>query len=326
MNNEIFAALAQYEFSPYNNALCVGTWNGYAVTLQQIRPRFYYVYLAIRLEKVPKDLKKTLKASLKQPGVKSAAAVERIMPNWARFQFVFGKNVDAAEYFSAQMNAVVSALRAAGVAPANTCAITGAANPDSLCVMTSQKYFGFQPVFASAVRQSGYEAQTKADENDANGSYLSGTVGAILGTLLGIAINLTTIVLVKRIYVVLFALIPIAAMVGYKLLKGKTNKFAVVVVFVLSFISVPLLEFLALSILAAKEYDLALGETMRSCAEHFFDAELLKDTGPEMLKFLLFMAVGLLISWGYVNNSLNSTQRQTTQAQLASVRPNPNRQ
>ena len=136
--------------------------------------------------------------------------------------------------------------------------------------------------------------------------------------------NLATIVFVHRIYVVLFALIPIAAMFGYKLLKGKTNWFAIVVVVALSLIAIPVLELLSLALNVVREYDWPFGEALSYFAEHFFDGDILKETGPEMLKFLLFTALGLFVSWSYVHNSLNSSQMAGSKLQLDTLRPNPN--
>ena len=324
MENDIFSSLAQYDFTPVNPNVCVGVWNNYAVTLRRFSGRSFYVYFAVRFGKAPRGMKKTLKTAIKESGAKHDGAVVQVMPNWVAFSFAFFKDENPAERFSDRMNAYTGALRGAGAAPANSCAITGAANPDSLCYLEDQKFYGYQPVFSTAVRQSGYEAQTKAEDNEINGSYLSGIVGAILGTLVGIALNVATILLVDRIYAVLFALVPICAMFGYKLLRGRTNKVAVAVVCVLSVLAVPAMAFFTMAFEITQEFDYKLGDALELVGEHFFDADVMKEIGPGMLKLLLFMGLGLLIAWSYVRNSLNSTKVQAAKAQMESLRKNPN--
>ncbi len=325
MEKTLFPQMGQYGFAPIGDSLCVGTWKNYAVTLRYVNGKTYYVYVALRVDSARSALRKTLRTALKTAGIKKCS-VNQVTQNYLMGMITLG-NVESEESdVRTFLDVLINALRDAGVAPANTCAVTGAANPDSLCLITNQKFYGYQPVNATAIRQSGYEARAKAEENENNGSYLTGLLGAILGTLVGMVANLVTIVFAHRIYSLLFALIPMAAMFGYKLFKGKTNKVSIVIVCVLSILAVPTLELLTLAILGVKENDFTFSESLSLFAENFFDSELLKETGPEMLQFLLFMALGLFFSWGYVNGSLNSTQLQNTQAQLDSMRPNPNRQ
>ena len=322
MNNELFSALQQYGFKPVNDSFCVGTWRNYAVALQKFGGKLYYAYLAVRFDQVPKGLKKTLNNEIRQPGLK-LGGVERVMKNFIHMSLSFPKSMDPTVFFAERMDAITGALGRNGVAPANSCAVTGAASPDSLCLIMDPNCFGYQPVCGSAVRQSGYEAQAKVEDNENNGSYLTGLLGAVLGMLVGVGVNLLTMVFLKHYYVALFALVPIAAMVGYKLFKGRTDKISIVIIIVLSVIAVPLMEFLFLAIDLSREYDAPLGECMKLVKELFFEPEVTKETVPEMLKMLLFMALGVGISWGFISKRLNSTQVRSSKLQLDSMQPNP---
>ena len=323
MENTLFSKLAQFGFEPVGADFCVGTWKNYAVTLRRFNARSYYFYVALRVDSARGALRKTLKAALKTAGIKGAS-VNQVAQNYLMGMIGIRKAEDEESSVRALFDTLTDALRDAGVQPADSCAVTGASNPDSLCLMTSQQFFGYQPVNAAAIRQSGYEAQAKAEENENNGNYLTGIVGAILGTLVGIAVNLLTIVFAQRIYSLLFALIPMAAMFGYKLFKGKTNKASIGIICVLSILAVPVLELLALTIIGARESDVSFFDALSFFASRFFDPDILKETGPEMLKFLLFMALGLIVGWSYMSNSLNSTKIQSSKMQLDSMRPNPN--
>jgi hypothetical protein len=321
--NEIFARLTQYYFEPVNQNFCVGTWRNYAIALQRFSGQAYYVYVAVRIQKSDvKPLRKVLKEAVKASGIKKAG-VNRVMPNFIHGFFNFDKSGEL-QSFAAYMETLTAALMQNGVAPANTCAVTGAPNPDSLCLVGTPNCFGYQPVCAAAVRQTGYAAQEKAEDNENNGSYLTGLIGAVLGTLVGVAVNVLVMVFLQRIFAMLFALVPICAMFGYKLFKGKTDKVSMVIVIVLSVLAVPLMEFLNLGISLAKEYSVPISQAFEFTTEYFFDSEILKETLPEMGKMLLFMGLGVLIAWTYMRNQLNSTKTQSAQLQLNSMRPNPN--
>lgn len=322
MENALFSKLTQFGFSAVNNNICVGTWKNYAVTLQQYSGKSYFVYVAIRIETASKELRKALQAAVRANGNRKAG-VSRVVPNFVHGTLSFGKAENAVNDFSVYLEALTEALRANGVMPANTCALTGAANPDSLCLIPRSDCYGYQPVCAAAIRESDQEVQARAADNEDRGSYLTGLIGAVLGMLVGIGVNLLSMVFLERIFSLLFALVPVAAMFGYKLFRGKTNKAAMVIVIVLSVIAVPLMEFLTGAIGVANSYNMPFTDAMKAVGEIFFAPEMLKETGPEMLKMLLFMALGVLIGWSYLRSQLNSTQLRSSKLQLESMRPNP---
>ena len=322
MENPIFAKLAPLGFTPVDQNNCVGTWKNYAVTLRRVNFAAYYVLLAIRIPAASKELKRSLKVAVKT-NVGKKAAIANVQPNFVQGQINFGREDEAAA-LSVFLDTVTAVLRENGVGPANTCAVTGAANPDSLCLLDRPGFPGFQPVCATAVRQEGYAAQARVEENENNGSYLTGAIGALLGMLVGVGVNLLTLVFLHRFYVILFALVPVAAMFGYKLFKGKTDKISIVIVIVLSVIAVPLMEFLTLVFDVMREYSAPFGEVLSWASEAFFAPEFTKQTIPEMLKMLLFMALGVFVAWSFMAKQTNSVQARGAQILLDTMRPNPN--
>ena len=321
--NEYLSSLSQFGFTPVGAAFCVGTWNNYAVALQRFSGRAYYVYLAIRIQKSQaKALKKALNAAVKATGVK-VGGVDRVMPNFLHASFSFSKTEDPASRFANWMNTLTAALRANGVYPANTCAVTGAANPDALCLLTNPNFFGYQPVCSSAVRQSGYETQTRAEQNEASGSYLTGFVGALLGALVGIAINLVSILFADLMVAALFALIPIGAMFGYKLFKGKTDKVSIIIIVALCVAAIPVIVLLEIAYALMHNLGLALGDALGYAMELITDGEFLSSITRDLLMMILFMGLGVLFAWRYLSSQLNSTQLQSARLQLDTMRPNP---
>ena len=322
MSNKVFPQLAQFGFTPANDAVCVGTWNDYAVQLLRASGKAYSVYVAIRIPKDSVALKKTLNAALKNAGVKRVGIV-RAAPNFLSINYTFGRSGEEASDFQTFMDTLTAALAQNGVGPADTCAITGAANPDSLCLVGSSKYMGYQPVSSAAVRQNDFKRRSKVEDNEANGSYLSGFLGAVIGMVLAVAVNVLSIMFLERIFALLFALVPIAAMFGYKLFNGKTNKVAMVIVVLLSVIAIPLMEYLTGVVAVMREYPIPLGMALREIAKVFFAPETLSEISGELGMLALFMALGLFIAWRLISGQLNSSQAEASRIRMETMRPNP---
>ena len=322
--NPIFAALASDGFVCCGSSCC-GVWKGYAVALQLYSGRNYYVHMAIRTAEKPTELMKALRKSLKGRAPKGCAVMS-VTARLASFVMPFSKPKEASSAFAAAMEAFIAALRENGLAPADTCALTGAARPDSLGLLHLGRFDSYQPVCASAVRALGDRARERAEENQNNGSYATGFVGALLGMLIGLIPNVLMLVASQRIYALLFALVPLAAMFGYKLFKGKMSKGALVIVILLSVLGVVLIPFLELVILLAHEYGATVGQAFAASAQLVGTADYWSELGGTMLQLLLFMALGVLVAWRYMFGQINSTQMLNVEAQIASLRPNPNRE
>lgn len=322
MENTTFSGLSQFGFTPVNNNVCVGTWNNYAVELQRYGGRMYYVYLAIRLAKDSGSLGKALKAELKGAGIKGAG-VNRVTKNYLHCSFTFGKGEAEIPSFRAFMDTLTGALQRNGIGPANTCAVTGAANPDSLCLMVDNKYAGYQPVCGGAVRQKEYEVQSKVEDNENNGSYVAGFFGAVIGMLVAVALNVFLMVLTNRMYVVLFALVPICAMFGYRLFKGRTNKTSIIIMILLSLLAIPMIVYFIAVVTLMREYALPLAEALSVGAQVVTDSAYLSEIKSDLVMMLLFMVLGLLFAWRFLRAQLNSTKTQIAQIQLDTMRPNP---
>ena len=320
--NQVFAALANYQFETVNG-VCCGAWKGYAVALRKYMGTNYYLDVALRVRELS-AAKKAIKRGLKESGRKLAKFVV-VWDKGVTLTVSFPTSEEPASRFSAVMEEVTAVLGQSGLLPADTCAVTGEPNPDSLCLIAGGTHISYQPVNGAAVREQNAQTVEKIEENENNGSLTGGILGAILGAAVGIAVNVLIIVFTQRIFSIAFALVPLAAMFGYKLFKGKTNKTALIVVIVLSVIAVPLMCILSYGFYVAKEYDLAVGEVFSIIFELLGkDKELTADIFSDLPMMILFMALGVLIAWRYLGSSINSTQLKASSAQISSLRPNPN--
>lgn len=326
MDSERTAVLASYGFKQIGQ-ISYGSWNNYAAAVYKYLMSTCYISLAVRLDKLPSDVKKTIKQTLKQAGKKYRLA--QLDKQAALFTATFGKNDDLSQEIPACLNLLTGALRAAGVGPADTCCKTGRPYPDSLCLLAIGQYASCQPVCAAALREESEKVQQKTEENENNGSYGLGLIGAILGMLVGVAVNVLVALATDRIYALLFALIPFAAMFGYKLFKGKLTKASLVIVVVLCLVALVLMPFVQTVIgvqQAVKEEfgrTLPLGDAIDVAKEVVKQKGFLKEISGDLFKYAIFMALGVWIAWNYIRRQTNAAQLGAEKALLDTLCPNP---
>lgn len=318
---DVLSAISQLGFESLGNVF-FGTWQGYAITLRKLSAKIFYLDAAVRLDKVPKGLRKELARAVKEKGLK-IGGTEAITKQRVSFSVSFKGKDEALPRLRERLDAVTAALRDNGVTPAGTCAVSGAARPDSLCLVNIRGALSYQPVNAAAIREQGNRTREKAEANETNGSYLLGIVGAVLGALVGLIPNLLLLLLTETLYSLVFALVPICAMYGYKLFRGKMNNAAIVVVIVVSLIAVPLIPYLEIVVYLVQEYGVTLSQAISAATVAMTDGEFLAEIAGELVQLVMFMALGIWVAWRFMSNQTNSSAVQNSEAQLASLRPNP---
>ena len=318
---EIFAAANTLGFETAGQ-VCFGTWNGYAILLPQGLGSSVFANVAVDLPSVSRAERKALDASVKEKGLKGLK-LSTLTKVAASFTIAFGKGEDVPGFLRAALDALTASLRACGLAPADRCAVTGAPRPDSLCLVAMNGAASYRPVCAAAIRDNEAKTREAAEENKENGSYLLGFVGALIGMLVGVALNVLGIVFTERIYALLFALVPLAAMFGYKLFKGKMSKGSIIIVILLCLLGVLLIPLFELVVYLVRDEGVALGDAFSRALFYMMDPSSLSEISGELLKRLLFMALGIWIAWKYMSTSTNSSQVSGAAAQAATLRPNP---
>ena len=290
-----------------------GTWQGYAVTVYP-NQNFQCVEFAVRADKKDNQLRKTLLAAMKERLQKKCRGCVN-KGNSILFNMVFSRKESYQQQLTDCLNAAANALRAAGVQPASTCAHCGGAHPDSLCLVDS-----FQPVHAACVRNAKEETVEKAQQNEESGSYLTGIIGAVIGTLVGIVPSVLTVMLTEKIYALLFALVPLAAMFGYRLFKGKQSKASIGIIIVLSVIGVIVLQLAVATISVAQEYELGIAETASEVVPYFLSGDGIGELLSNSVMEFLFMALGIAVAWKYLAQT-NAGKVATAEAVASTLRP-----
>lgn len=316
-SNVIYQALEPMGFFSAGQ-LCMGTWKEYTVTLRPYNGRYYYLDVAVRADKASKGLLKRVKASVKEACGKNLGCING--GQYFRFVVAFNRKSPFTEQFGSYMTAISSAFKKNGIYPPHSCAVCGSSDPDSLCLYGDS----YQPVHRACIQRSLENSRQKIEQNKANGSYLTGFVGALLGMLVGSLASVLSIVFADRIYALLFALVPIASAWGYRKFNGRMDKVSVVLVVLLSFVSIFIMNYLSIAVFYMQDYALSLGEAM------WFASDLLLTAGGLMLivqnsgSMFLFMILGIFIAWRFVVNT-NAGSMKTLETVGDTLRPNPAR-
>lgn len=312
--NSLYSALAPYGFETTAN-ICYGSWRNYAVSILSAQYSIFQLSFAVRADKKDKNLAKSLRAELRQQLGKGLSTVLNL-GNTLQFAYRFDGKTPLVDQFVRVADAIAAALSAHGLSPAVTCAVCGGGTPDSLCVVNT-----YQPVHAACMHQKLETAKEQAMENKENGSYLTGTLGAILGALVGTILPLVMLIATDTLYALLFALVPLAAMFGYRKFKGKSDKISIVIVIVVSILAVVLMAYAVIVYYIMQQMGVGLGTAM-SFVSRFMSGSDFAELLGQFWKGFLFMGLGIVISWGYLTKT-SSAEVKTTATLLETMRPNP---
>lgn len=316
--NSLYSALAPYGFETTAN-VCYGCWRNYAVSILNTQYSIFQLSFAVRADKKDKNLAKSLRAELRQQLGKGLSTVLNL-GNTLQFAYRFDGKTPLADQFVRAADAIAAALSAHGLSPAVTCAVCGGGTPDSLCVVNT-----YQPVHAACMHQKLETAKEQAMENKENGSYLTGTVGAILGALVGSLVPILVLIGTNVISAFLYALVPLAAMFGYRRFKGKSDKISIVIVMLISILFVAIIDFVYLAHLFQQYFHASFFQGLSLAFQNLGSLDQWFDTGvltSDILKSLLFMALGIVFSWGYLTKT-SSAEVKTTATLLETMHPNP---
>ncbi len=138
------------------------------------------------------------------------------------------------ELFTNTLNQVIrdvtSSLRSAGIAAPSVCPVCRREGTDAYALLAN----AYVPAHRACVEETCRNSVASIEHRQANGNYLAGAAGALIGALIGAVPTFLTVVFLERISLWLCALIPLAAYGGYRLLYGKMTRFATVIILLCS--------------------------------------------------------------------------------------------
>jgi hypothetical protein len=282
----------------------VGAEDGFPLVLSSISLGFtkYYTVSIALSEKPGKETIKEIKRELPAKGVALTALMT--------VQFTKSAVKKDPETIWRTLAIVTRILRNSGARLMPACPVCGGENTDAYALYNN----AFTSVHRACIEQKYRDANEKLDDRQMNGSYLTGTVGALLGGLVGAIPSFLTIVLMEMIYAILCMLIPVAAYYGYKLFRGKPNKPAIAVVILSSLIQVFVLEISAYHYILSRLYIITFGESLEWYREHFFEPDML----GELAITFFFVLLGVIFSFRLITRTAAS-EKLSNQAVLDSI-------
>lgn len=287
-SNPVFDALVRLGFHTVRQQ-AYGQWDDYAVSFRHSAP-YYYMDVAVRENRKDKTAARALRAKLKERFPKTILGCVNSGDHMT-FSMTFHKNTAYEDRLREILSFVTEEMQAQGVAPAGTCAVCGREHPDSLSLVGT-----YQPVHAACVRtEKTVPPAPPAQEQKKN--YLTGIIGAVIGVLIGLIPSLLSLQLFDRIYSVLYILVPLFSLLGYRRFHGKLGAPALMIVAVLSLGGVVLLEFLAVTLSFKQELGMTLLPAMKYTLNVLFNSVGVGVMIQESITELFFMAAGIFLSW-----------------------------
>ena len=231
--------------------------------------------------------------------------VQELKRDYKKFKFHGGKETISAvirlgkqpeEEYRTETKELVYALRQKGIRPACTCKFCGQKGADALIPAGNCH----TPVHRHCVDDLENKATIAAEENQNSGNYITGVIGALLGALVGVIPSVLTILLMERIYSLLFALIPLCIYWGYKLFKGKMNKAVIFISIILSVLSVYLIQIEVFMFTLMSEYSITLPQTMAFMTELLSEPAFWTEATIDSLSCFLFVGLGIWVAWSQI--------------------------
>lgn len=204
----------------------------------------------------------------------------------------------------------LGALTRLGIHPLDCCPVCRNGN----CDVASFLQGSFRGTHRHCLQGKADAAATAAEENLQSGSYLTGILGAIIGMLVGTLPSLLTILFADSIYALLFALIPIGAYFGYKLFRGRMNKFALLVSILAAVFGVFLLNFELMIYYLINDYYFTFKEALGFLLEELAYGEYWLSIARDSLLEFFFAALGVLFAWRLISRTADSNAAEAQAA------------
>ena len=293
MLREEFAGFVQAKGYRVLGSRVYGIYNGYPFHASFQGAGKGSVSFAFRVEgKIEKEAFKSARKALPKGYTLS-------MPQAGRYNLVCdgAKCKGAPADFPAALDTAVRTFREAGLTPPVLCPICKAGSCDSAAHVGSD----YVPVHRACVESQARDKAEQAQQNQVSGNYVTGFIGAILGGIVGSLPNVFLLMWASRLYALLYALIPICAYYGYKLLRGKMNRGAFVCTLISSALNLFSIHFFTNYIALCQ----TLGRVISPAVGMRMYAELVQSGNltANLVQSGIFLLLGLWFSWGIITRT-----------------------
>lgn len=300
---QIQILMQKYRFTQSGTVL-FGLVNGFPVYVPNVGGDVFKIMTG----RLPgKEEKKTLNAMLKQCGGKLGYYSGEGLS-------VTYKSGDPADFISS----ATQILGREGFYPADKCRICGGSSCDAAA--WHKNVFG--PVHRSCLQLRLYEAQSNhAETEESSANLLPGIIGAILGMIVGTIPSFLTILLMGYIFAILFALMPICAYHGYRLLGGRMKgKTPLIVSIAAAVLGVFVLNFEQNMYYLMHDAGYSFSRALRLMQRIAGDPEFWSETLTNNISCFFFAALGVFYAWRQISATSESGLKQAQAVQNTAYR------
>jgi len=207
------------------------------------------------------------------------------------------KGMDDETYFKHFKDTLFNALEEQKLLPITKCVLCEHEKEEELIsIVHTDKYVKMhESCKRDYIKQIKQSIETEKSKNEL---VMGSVLFAILGAIIGMVPLAVLLFATASYYGILYALVPLASFYGYKLGKAPRTKGTIALVVVLSLIMVIAFEYLQWNMIASVE---------QITFAQLFAIEGVKEQAIEDFLFsLIFMAVGIWISWKHISKTTDS--------------------
>lgn len=201
----------------------------------------------------------------------------------------------------AAMDIVAQEFLEAGVGIPAQCPLCKNGACDSLAYIGD----GYVPVHKSCCESQSFGAMAEAEANQNAGYYWSGIIGAILGGTIATIPTILLMYFAELISAWLYALIPLGAYFGYRLLKGKMSRIVLPLVILISVAELFFVQQVMWYLALHDAYGIwpYISDSLRYFSLYVSTEDMLVD----LIQPAIFTALGIFISYGQIRRN-NQTE------------------
>lgn len=224
-----------------------------------------------------------------------------------------GKDASVTALLAQVMDLAVGRFQEGQLTVPDTCPICKQGHCNGLAFLRG----GYVPTHLACVEGQTQATLDKAERETVSGNYVTGLIGALLGGVVGTIPNVLAAVWAERVVALLYALIPICAYYGYKLLRGKMNRGAFVCTLVASVVNLFVMQYIQVYVLIAQRLNFF---SPRIVLQLYWDMLTGGNLTADLVQSAIFLALGLWISWSVITRTAKQDAHAAS-AVAATVQP-----
>lgn len=300
MKKADFVACAEQRGLQVVNDIAYGVVENYPLQAQLIQQA--NLQIVVSLEEGSEGLDKASAKEIAKEIRSESAVKPSVSINKGRLVAIvsnpWGKGKKVEEGLDDLLAVIPAALRRHAITPQKTCPICHRAD----CELLAAHGGYYQPIHQSCLDGITQEASQKMAQNQEKGSHLTGLVGALLGGIVGSIPAVAVVIFTSTAYSLLYFLIPLGVYHGYRLARGKMDGLVLPLTCLLS------IFFGVMTDVANLAFEMVDNDIpLKYLGAMLSNGEIQRVMIGDMLYSLLFVALGLYVTWQQISRTARSS-------------------